>query len=204
MIKVNLLAVARKETAGRKAPTVNLEGAGTLQNVLFAVLIIGTLSFLVWKQLDLKGQIDDLDRKLEDDHVAMKKVEEDRRVADELEKKKQRVEHQIDLITKLKNEQQVPVRLLDEISRNLPDFLWLTAMNENGGALTFSGKATTPTAYANFYNNLDASPYFSDVGRISYRDDGAEGVAFSLAARFVPNPKPAAAPAAPAPAEGAH
>jgi Tfp pilus assembly protein PilN len=199
MIKVNLLAVARrKESAGKRAPTVSMEGMGTLQNVLFVVLILGTIGFLVWKDLNLKSQAADLDAKLEEDNIAMKRVEEDRRVADELEKKKQKVEHQIDLITKLKNEQQVPVRLLDEISRNLPDFLWLTSMSENGGAITFSGRATTPTAYANFYNNLDASPYFADVGRISYRDDGTEGVAFSLAAKFVPNPKPQAAPAAPA------
>jgi len=195
MIKVNLLAVARKESAGKRAPSVSMEGMGTLQNVLFVVLILGTIGFLIWKDLNLKGQAADLDAKLEEDNIAMKRVEEDRRVADELEKKKQKVEHQIDLITKLKNEQQVPVRLLDEISRNLPDFLWLTSMSENGGALTFSGRATTPTAYANFYNNLVASQYFSDVGRISYRDDGTEGVAFSLAARFVPNPRPQAAPA---------
>jgi len=106
-----------------------------------------------------------------------------------LEKKRQKVEHQIELITKLKNEQQVPVRLLDEVSRNLPDFLWLTSMTEQAGMLTFVGRATTPTAYANFYNNLAGSPYFDDVGRISYRDDGAEGVSFSLAAKFVPNPQ---------------
>jgi type IV pilus assembly protein PilN len=192
MIKVNLLAVPKREAAGRKAPKVAVEAGGALQNILFVVLIVGTLLFLGWKYYSLKGQIADLDQKLEEDAIAMKKVEEDRRVADELEKKKAKVEHQIDLITKLKNDQQVPVRLLDEISRNLPDFLWLTAMSENAGALTFSGRATTPTAYANFYNNLDASPYFSDVGRISYRDDGAEGVSFSLSARFMPNRKPAA------------
>jgi len=192
MIKVNLLAVPKREAGGKKAPKVSMEGVGNLQNILFVILIVGTLSFLVWKYFDLKSQIADLDVKLEEDAIAMKKVEEDRRVADELEKKKQRVEHQIDLITKLKNEQQVPVKLLDEISRSLPDFLWLTSMSENAGALTFSGRATTPTAYANFYNNLDASPYFADVGRISYRDDGAEGVSFSLSARFVPNRKPGA------------
>ena len=51
--------------------------------------------------------------------------------------------------------------------------------------MTFSGKATTPNAYANFYNNLNSSPFFRDVGKISYvanRDD----VTFSLSASFVP------------------
>ncbi len=202
MIKVNLLAAARREPA-KKAPAISLEGAGTLQNLLFVVLILGTVGFLFWKNLDLTRQSRDLDVKLAEAQEAMKKVEEDRRVAADLEKKRQKVEQQINLITQLKNEQQVPVRLLDEISRSLPDFLWLTSLNESGGSLTFSGKATTPTAYANFYNNLDASPYFTDVGRISYRDEGASGVSFSLAARFVPNPAKPATEAGASPSEGA-
>jgi Tfp pilus assembly protein PilN len=197
MIKVNLLATARREPTKKAAPAVSVEGMGTLQNLGIVVIIVVTAAFVGWKWWSMVGEQAKLDRDLADAQERMKKVEEDRRVADELEKKRQKVEHQIELITKLKNEQQVPVRLLDEISRNLPEFLWLTSMNETAGALTFSGRATTPTAYANFYNNLDASPYFSDVGRISYRDEGAEGVSFSLAARFIPNPQDKAPSAAP-------
>jgi len=202
MIKVNLLAAARREPAKKSGPSISMEGVGTLQNIFNFALILGTIGFLWWWWHGLNVQSEELDVQIAQAQEQMKKVEEDRRVAAELEKKRQRVEQQISLITQLKNEQQVPVRLLDEISRNLPEFLWLTSLNETGGALTFNGKATTPTAYANFYNNLDASPYFSDVGRISYRDDGASGVSFSLAARFVPNPKKPAAPEG-AQAEGA-
>lgn len=197
MIKVNLLATAKREPAKKVASAVSVEGMGTLQNLGIVVILVATAAFVGWKWWSMVGEQQKLDRDLADAQERMKKVEEDRRVADELEKKRQKVEHQIELITKLKNEQQVPVRLLDEISRSLPEFLWLTSMNETAGALTFSGRATTPTAYANFYNNLDASPYFSDVGRISYRDEGAEGVSFSLAAKFIPNPQEKAPSAAP-------
>ena len=195
MIKVNLLAAAKREPARKAGPSLSMEGVGTLQNLLFVVLIVGTVGFLWWWWHGLNVTSAKLDEDIAQAQEQMKKVEEDRRVAAELEKKRQRVEQQINLITQLKNEQQVPVRLLDEISRNLPEFLWLTSLSESAGQLTFGGKATTPTAYANFYNNLDASPYFADVGRISYRDEGASGVSFSLAARFVANPqqkKPAA------------
>lgn len=195
MIKVNLLAQARREVAPKKGPSISMEGLGNLPNILIIVLLIATAGYMYWKWDDLSDRSVELDAALADAQERLKKVEEDRRVVEELERKRRKVEHQIDLIAQLKTAQQIPVRLLDEISRNLPDFLWLISLNENNGTLTFNGKATTPTAYANFYNNLDASPYFTGVGRISYRDDGAQGVSFSLAAQFVPSPeqtKPAA------------
>ncbi len=188
MIKVNLLAQARRETAPRAAPSINLEGLGNLPNIVTVLLMVAVVAFVGWKYYSLSGIQADLDASLTQAEIELKKVEEDIRVADELEKKRQRVQHQIDLIIQLKQNQQIPVRLLDQISRNLPDFLWLTNLTEAGGALTFSGKATTPTAYANFYNNLTASPYFKDVGKISYREEGTQGVSFSLAATFRPHP----------------
>jgi len=186
MIKVNLLAQARREAAPKKGPSISLEGAGSLKNVAIVAMMIATTGWLAWSWWGLSAESERLDVAVEDAQERLKKVEEDRRVVDELEKKRAKVDHQIDLIAKLKTAQQIPVRLLDEISKNLPDFLWLTGVDEVGGSLTFSGRATTPTAYANFYNNLDASPYFTDVGKISYKDEGAKGVVFSLTATFKP------------------
>jgi Tfp pilus assembly protein PilN len=197
MIKVNLLAQARREAAPRRGPSISFEGMGALQNLAIILLLVITVVFLFWKWNGLTNRNEELDAQIAVAQEELRKVEEDKRVVEELERKRRKVEHQIDLIAQLKRAQQVPVRLLDEISKNLPDFLWLTAINENGGNLTFSGRATTPTAYANFYNNLDASPYFRGVGRISYRDDGAQGVSFSLAATFVPDPEAAQGPQQP-------
>lgn len=197
MIKVNLLAQARREAAPRRGPSISFEGMGALQNLAIILLLVITAVFLFWKWNGLTNRNEELDAQIAVAQEELRKVEEDKRVVEELERKRRKVEHQIDLIAQLKRAQQVPVRLLDEISKNLPDFLWLTAINENGGNLTFSGRATTPTAYANFYNNLDASPYFRGVGRISYRDDGTQGVSFSLAATFVPDPEAAQGPQQP-------
>jgi Tfp pilus assembly protein PilN len=200
MIKVNLLEQARREPAAKAAPSISFEGMGNLPNIVTVILIVATLGFAGWKYMALSGEQARLADELAQAEIELKKVEEDIRVANELEAKRERVQKQIDLIIQLKENQQVPVRLLDQISRNLPDFLWLTALTEANGGLTFSGKATTPTAYANFYNNLNASPYFKDVGRISYREEGTQGVQFSLAATFKAKPdKPAEAAQ---PAEG--
>ena len=166
MIKVNLLTGAKREPV-RKAHTMKVEGLGGSQNALLVVIIA---------------------------REQLKKVEDDRKAIEVLKVKKAAFQKQIDIITTLKNNQQVPVRLLDEVSRNLPDFLWLISMQESGNQLTFSGRATTPNAYANFYNNLDASSFFSDVGKISYTAD-RDDVTFSLSAKFVPGGKQRKPPA---------
>ena len=193
MIKVNLLTGAKRE-AVRRAPSLKMDGFAGSQNLLLLVILALALAFAGWRYYSLAAESERLNQDLDIAREQLKKVEDDRKAIEVLKTKKAAFQKQIDIITNLKNNQQVPVRLLDEVSRNLPDFLWLVSMQEASNQLTFSGKATTPNAYANFYNNLDASPFFQEVGKISYtaaRDD----VTFSLSARFVPGgkkPKPPA------------
>ena len=195
MIKVNLLTGARKEPVRKSAsPAVKLEGFGNSQNLLLVLILGLAVAFTGWRYYSLSAESKRLDQDLDIARDQLKKVEDDRKAIEILKVKKASFQKQIDIITTLKNNQQVPVRLLDEISRNLPDFLWLVSMAEANNQLTFSGKAMTPNAYANFYNNLDASPYFQDVGKISYtasRDD----VTFSLSAKFMPGGKAPRPPA---------
>lgn len=184
MIKINLLAGAKREPV-RKAPSLKIEGFGGGQNLLLVVIIGLSLAFVGWRYYSLSAETKKLNQDLDVAREQLKKVEDDRKAIEVLKVKKEAFQKQIDIITNLKNNQQVPVKLLDEISRNLPDFLWLISMNEANNSLTFSGRATTPNAYANFYNNLDASPFFRDVGRISYTAAN-DNVSFSLSAVFVP------------------
>jgi len=194
MIKVNLLGGgsgggggAKREQA-RRMPSIDLEAFAASQNIILVVILTLAFGFTGWRYYSLNATTKKLEQDLEVAREQLEKVKKDREAIEVLKKKKAEFQNQIDIITSLKNNQQVPVRLLDEVSRNLPDFLWLVSMQEKGNYLTFSGKATTPNAYANFYNNLNASPYFKEVGKISYvanRDD----VTFSLSARFMPTGK---------------
>ena len=192
MIKVNLLTGAKREPV-RKAPTLKMEGFGGSQNLLLVVVLGLSVAFTGWRYYSLSAETERLDQDLDTAREQLKKVEDDRKAIEVLKGKKAAFQKQIDIITNLKNNHQVPVRLLDEVSRILPDFLWLVSMQEAGNQLTFSGRATTPNAYANFYNNLDASPYFQEVGKISYTAD-RDDVTFSLSAKFVPGGKQAKPP----------
>jgi hypothetical protein len=52
----------------------------------------------------------------------------------------------------------VPVQLLDHISRSLPDMLWLTRLQQEGGAVTIEGRSTTLIALSDFVGNLGGNP----------------------------------------------
>src|SRR5262249_13943748 len=119
--------------------------------------------------------------------------------------KKELLQRKIALVTQLKKNQSGPVHLLDEISKQLPDFLWLDSMSESSFAIQIQGKATTYNAVSNFYNNLTGSRYFQNVvlGQIS---SIPAGVTFSLSCHFLPQPavpasadQPAAAATTPPP-----
>ena len=86
--------------------------------------------------------------------------------------------------------------MLDQVSQNLPDSLWLTELRQDGNALVILGRAMTLTALSDFVANLELSGYFiPPVDLIdSQLADEAEGqvVRFEVRAQFfVPGAVPA-------------
>src|SRR5437773_1587620 len=172
-----------------KNTTPRFEGVGTLgQNVLMTGVVILALLFIGWRWYSLETE----SRRLRNE-IAKAQVEKERLQAiikkgEEYKAKKELLERKIALITQLKRNQSGPVHLLDEVSKQLPDFLWLDSMTESGFAIQIQGKATTYNAVSNFYNNLTGSPYFQGVvlGPIS---SIPAGVTFSLTCQFLPHPE---------------
>ena len=79
--------------------------------------------------------------------------------------------------------------MLDQVSQNLPDSLWLTELRQDGNALVILGRAMTLTALSDFVANLELSGYFiPPVDLIdSQLADEAEGqvVRFEVRAQFI-------------------
>jgi type IV pilus assembly protein PilN len=73
---------------------------------------------------------------------------------DAFEAKKRTLEAKVNLIEQLKAQQGGPVHLLDEVSRALPDFVWLTGMDETGNSVQFKGESNGLSAVADFITNL--------------------------------------------------
>lgn len=188
MIRINLLAerkAVREGAAIRPGAAAASGGAGgTIQSLVLASILVATLAgfgaFFYWVKNTVSTLEDDI-RKADAELVRLSEI---RKKMDEFTKQKELLEKKVSLITNLKKNQQVPVHLLDQISRNLPDFLWLETMRQDtGNHLVINGKATTFNAVADFYNRLIQSGWFVNVtqGKVY---EVPEGVAFTLSCDF--------------------
>lgn len=203
MIKINLLAERKAAKAKAATSSLKLEGPPGSQNFLLVGIV--ALGFLVaggW-YLQKASTLKRLNSELKAEQAEAQRLVEIRKKADEFKRQKELLERKINLITELKKSQSVPVHILDQVSRNLPDFLWLESMTAVSNNVNVVGKATTYNAVSNFYDNLIASGRFTNVvmGKAA---EVPEGVAFSLSCRYqqpqpaAPAPAAAAAPAPPA------
>ncbi len=185
MIKINLLAEKKQgkaRTGGGAA--VKMPGAGGARNLLLvALLLVGVVIAAFWNYR-LNAVEKDWRRKHVVADAELLRLEAIRKKGEEFEARKALLARKIDLITELKKQQAVPVHILDQISWNLPDFLWLSSLTASNKGINIVGKATTYNAVTNFYNNLNNSEYFIDVtlGRTA---EGDQGVSFSLNCQFV-------------------
>lgn len=183
MIKINLLAERKKQPSTSSRKKIQFDGGqGARQGLLASIVILG-LVVAGWMWWSAKSDIS----RLQEEHRAadrrLEELEEVRKKGDQFTARKELLERKIQLITELKRRQEVPVHILDQVSRNLPDFLWLDSMNASQSNISIVGKATTYNAVSNFYRNLTDSGYFTNVN-LGRTFEVAEGVSFSLTATF--------------------
>jgi Tfp pilus assembly protein PilN len=182
MIKINLLA--EKKPTKEKGPIITIE---TGENKWKAFLLIGILLLVIiiigWYWVSLETQTRHLISENEKADKELKRLEDVRKKRDLYQQQRDLLERKINILLDLKKAQKIPVHILDQISRNLPDFLWLTSISEKGSVITIKGKATTYNAVSNFYNNLDRSPHFYDV-TLGQTKEISEGVTFTLKCTF--------------------
>lgn len=201
MIRINLLAVERKP----KGPS----GLDLVRNPLWLVLllVVATAAGLGWRFVSLQQMSTGLDRDIQQ---ARQEAESLRAVLEKVEQaevRRQQLQQRVALIEELRRSQSGPVRLLDELSRSLPDRLWLTQLlQEAGGVVKIDGRTTSLTALSDFVGNLEQSGYFARPVEIidsQVETDRAVGelVKFTVRARFAP---PADAPAAVPTTQGAN
>ena len=197
MIRINLLAVDRGP-----AKKVRTPGVSAAQRVTIgaALILISTVLAVGWWFWALRARGAKLD---EDIAQAEKEANQLRAVLSEVQKfeaRKAQLQQRVTLIEQLRHGQAVPVHVLDEVSKAVPDRLWLISMLQRGQDFTLEGRTTTLTGLSDFVSNLEASPWFKKPVEIvdSAVDQGPNGdlVRFSVRATMQ-NPE---APAPPAPA----
>jgi type IV pilus assembly protein PilN len=196
MIRINLVAPERP-TARKKAAA---SSPGALQAYLFVLLfgggaIAGCAALYWWKS----AQIADLDAKIAQNKKRQAELQAIKVQVDQFLAKKRILDAKVRLIEQLRAQQSGPVHLLDEISKALPDLVWLTSLDQSGNTVRLQGESNGLTAVADFISNLQRSGWFPQVDLVSSNETAANVITFQLQAQFKqPAPAPAAGGAAPA------
>jgi len=149
MIRINLLGTERK--AVKKAPSFDL---GQRLTVACSLILVATVVGIGWWYWTLQNESTRVDNE-----IALKTAEAARLQSllaevQKFEAQRTQLQQRVQLIEQLRSGQSVPVQLLDHVSKSLPDMLWLTDMNQEGGSVTIQGRSTTLIALSDFVANL--------------------------------------------------
>ena len=191
MIKINLLVEARAEKVA-KAPLITFGSANVNNSILVGLIVVG-LGYVGVRYWMLWSELDGLKKE-----TAINQLEYDRlkpiiAEVEAFKKKNAELRKKIDVIKDLKDKQFGPVRIMDEVSKLLPELVWLTNMSMSGNLLTIQGQALNENAVANFISNLSASPFFAEPTLRIMQGDEKGTFTFDLSCTFTHTPREATA-----------
>lgn len=207
MIKINLLAEGKRPTAVRKSKSAELlKGQDIGQWLMAAGLLIGVIvaAFFWWQTKEEKAAQDEEIAAAQAEVAALDSVIKE---VEDYKAKKAALEQKIKVINDLKLNQRGPVRVMDYISKALPELLWLDRMTMDDASITVEGRAFNTNAVANFIENLDKVPEFDEPTLKDTQEQAGGVYKFSIEFKYSFAPPPseegtgdAAAPAAASPA----
>lgn len=148
MIRINLLPQAER---AKKPTTVR----GSIFVILGAVALVAVMA-LLW--LNLKMQISDLNQQIEQAQAELVKYQAIEKEVAKYRADKRNLEEKLASIDRLKAGQVGPVHVLDEVSRLLPQGMWLTSLNNSASRLTLQGFAFSNFTIADFMTQLTKAP----------------------------------------------
>ncbi len=153
MIRINLLSVKRKK---KPKPLPSFVVTATFIT-LFVLFILGYLFYYYNSRLaEARSRFESNKQKVEELKKRIKEVEN-------FEKLNKTIEEKNKVIEQLRKNQNVPVIILDEVSKALPKGVWLNSLNATGGSIAIDGIGFTNSDVVAFVDNIKNSKYFTDV-----------------------------------------
>lgn len=197
MIRINLLAVERARTKRRA-----IIPAAHRVTIAGSLILVATALVVGWWFWSLRQSSQKLDDEISRSETEQQQLRAVLAQVTRFESRKAQLQQRVTLIEQLRRGQSGPVHALDEISKAVPDRLWLTELSQEGGAFTMSGMTTSLTGVSDFVANLQASKWFkpvdiidSQVQPVDAKSGAGEMFKFSIRATFNNPEAPAPAPA---------
>jgi type IV pilus assembly protein PilN len=155
LIKINLLAVDR-DRAKRKSKFP----VGDKVTVGCSLILVATALVVGWWYWSLQNESKDLDQQIADAQRETARLQSVIVQVQQFEARRAQLQQRVTLIEALRKGQTGPVHLLDQVSKSLPDTMWLTELKQTNNDIVIDGKCISLTALSDFVSALEASSYF--------------------------------------------
>jgi type IV pilus assembly protein PilN len=190
MIRINLLKPETKDIKDASAegrPELKARKKPGIGNLIFLLLVLAVAGAYYYQ----RKAMDRENRLLAQATEEKGKLQYVIAKLDELQRQKSSLERKIGLINLLKSQQDLAVRIMDEVSRDLPEWVWLDEVGTDSKTIQIRGNALSNNLVADFIANLENSAYFESVNLISSAQKTSQNdqfLEFSLTAGVI-NPK---------------
>lgn len=196
MIRINLLAVERERTKRRALIPV-----AHRVTIAASLILVATALVIAWWFWSMRQESVRVDEEIAKAEVEMQQLRSVLVQVRQFETSKASLQQRVSLIEQLRRGQAGAVHIVDELSRALPEYTWLTEVNQQGDEFTVSGMTTSLTGVSDYIANLGASAWFKPpIELVDSQIDASQRasepiIRFSIKARFN-NPEVPAAPLA--------
>jgi Tfp pilus assembly protein PilN len=205
LIKINLVREGRAvRGAGAPAAAAAIPGAaagpGNINNVLAIGLSLLGIVLAAGYWFITNRRFADAEDRVRSRKEEAQKLETVIKAVEDFQHQKDNLQARIDLINKLKQNQKGPVRIMDQLSRDLPDLVWLDRLEMKGSTISLVGRGLNPNAIALFVASIKNDPYFEEpnVGAVTQVSPTPLVYGFTMDFGFQYTPKvPGAAPGVP-------
>jgi Tfp pilus assembly protein PilN len=187
MIRINLLKPEKKELKEKPAvptPKVKKERRFQVSYLIILALIIAIAALFLTQKSAINKEKDFLQTAQKEKDQLQYVIER----LETLEQQKRTLERKINLITRLKAQQTIAVRIMDELSKNIPEWVWLTETEYKEQNIEIKGRALSNNLIADYIYNLENSPYLQNVNLISSTqrtEQNDQFLEFTLTAQYV-------------------
>ncbi len=189
MIRINLLPA--EEKASRKGVTLKRPTGMLLPLAVLGACVTAVVGCVVQQS----SQTQTLARDLRGVEGEINRLAPTVRMVERLGKERAELDLRLSVIDRLSEKRFDAVRLVDELDRAVPDYLWITSAIQTGPSeMKLEGVTFSNLIIADYMTRLDPSPYFANVdlgvaerGEIDERDV----VKFKLSMDLTPTAPPA-------------
>lgn len=184
MIRINLLQVERTPSG----PSA-LEGlAANRLHLIGATIVLAALAGIGWWYMAVQAELTATATAIQQAQAERQRLTTVLAQIKQFEDQRTQLQQRVALIEQLRKGQHSPVTLLDQVSRSLPERLWLTELKQVGADVTIEGRTTTLTSLSDFIGNLEGSGAFTRPVEILNSEvekaDDTEIVRFQVKATF--------------------